>query len=72
MQSAHKAGAVVGADVLAALGAAGHDVEIVPAFSSMMGHAGAIVRHPTTRGVSLILQQAARLFIVAVAVLSTL
>ncbi|MFT9399484.1 gamma-glutamyltransferase family protein [Acetobacter sp.] len=26
---------------------AGHDVELVPAFSSMMGHAGAIVRHPT-------------------------
>jgi hypothetical protein len=38
----------------------------------MMGHAGAIVRHPTTWRVSLILQQAARLFIVAVAVLSTL
>jgi len=32
--------------VLAALTAAGHDVEIVPAFSSMMGHAGAVVRHP--------------------------
>ena len=25
---------------------AGHDVECVPAFSDMMGHAGAIVRHP--------------------------
>lgn len=36
----------VAPDVLAALGAAGHDIEIVPAFSSMMGHAGAIVRHP--------------------------
>jgi len=36
----------VAPDVLAALAAAGHDVEIVPAFSSMMGHAGAIVRHP--------------------------
>jgi gamma-glutamyltranspeptidase/glutathione hydrolase len=33
-------------DVLAALGAAGHDIEIVSAFSSLMGHAGAIVRHP--------------------------
>jgi len=33
-------------DVVAALKTAGHDVEIVPAFSSMMGHAGAIVRHP--------------------------
>lgn len=32
--------------VVAALETAGHDVEIVPAFSSMMGHAGAIVRHP--------------------------
>lgn len=36
----------VAADVVAALSAAGHDVEIVPAFTSMMGHAGAIVRHP--------------------------
>jgi len=36
----------VAPNVLAALAAAGHDVEIVPAFSSMMGHAGAIVRHP--------------------------
>lgn len=26
---------------------AGHDVELVPAFSSMMGHAGALVRHNT-------------------------
>jgi gamma-glutamyltranspeptidase len=33
-------------DVIAALGAAGHEIELVPAFSSMMGHAGAIVRHP--------------------------
>jgi gamma-glutamyltranspeptidase len=32
-------------ELLTALRAAGHDVEIVPAFSSMMGHAGAIVRH---------------------------
>jgi len=33
-------------EVIAALRAAGHEVEIVPAFTSMMGHAGAIVRHP--------------------------
>ncbi len=26
--------------------AAGHDIEILPAFTSTMGHAGAIVRHP--------------------------
>ncbi|MBV1837861.1 gamma-glutamyltransferase family protein [Acetobacter estunensis] len=32
--------------VLERLREAGHDVEIVPAFSSMMGHAGALVRHP--------------------------
>lgn len=31
-------------DVVAALRQAGHDVEIVPAFDAMMGHAGAIVR----------------------------
>lgn len=31
--------------VVAALKAAGHDVEIVPAFDAMMGHAGAIARH---------------------------
>jgi gamma-glutamyltranspeptidase/glutathione hydrolase len=29
-----------------ALRAAGHDVEMLPAFTSTMGHAGAIVRHP--------------------------
>ncbi|MCP5372160.1 MAG: gamma-glutamyltransferase family protein [Hyphomicrobiales bacterium] len=29
-----------------ALRAAGHDVELVPDFSDLMGHAGAIVRHP--------------------------
>jgi gamma-glutamyltranspeptidase/glutathione hydrolase len=29
-----------------ALRAAGHDVEIVPVFSDLMGHAGAIVRRP--------------------------
>ncbi|MDU8945193.1 gamma-glutamyltransferase family protein [Ovoidimarina sediminis] len=29
-----------------ALRAAGHDVEILPAFSSLMGHAGAVVAHP--------------------------
>ena len=29
-----------------ALRQAGHEVEIVPAFNSMMGHAGGIVRHP--------------------------
>ena len=33
-------------EVVASLAAAGHDVEIVPAFTSLMGHAGAIVRHP--------------------------
>lgn len=31
--------------VIEQLKAAGHDVETVPAFSDMMGHAGAIVRH---------------------------
>lgn len=34
------------ADVTNALRAAGHEVEILPAFSSLMGHAGAIVSHP--------------------------
>ncbi|MPT24294.1 MAG: gamma-glutamyltransferase family protein [Starkeya sp.] len=33
-------------DLIAALRAAGHDVEMVPAFDAMMGHAGAIVRRP--------------------------
>lgn len=33
--------------LVAALAAAGHAVERVPAFSAMMGHAGAIVRHPS-------------------------
>ncbi|MFT3965211.1 MAG: gamma-glutamyltransferase family protein [Sphingobium sp.] len=33
--------------LLEALGAAGHEVETVPAFSSTMGHAGMIVRHPS-------------------------
>ncbi|MDQ2088912.1 gamma-glutamyltransferase family protein [Marimonas arenosa] len=31
------------------LRAAGHEVELTPAFSSLMGHAGAIVRHPDGR-----------------------
>nr|WP_277884201.1 gamma-glutamyltransferase [Novosphingobium decolorationis] len=34
-------------DLLQALASAGHDVEAVPSFNSMMGHAGAIVRHDT-------------------------
>lgn len=29
------------------LRAAGHDLELVPAFTSIMGHAGALVRHPS-------------------------
>ena len=33
-------------ELLAALESAGHDVEVVGAFSDAMGHAGAIVRHP--------------------------
>ncbi len=32
--------------VVASLRQAGHDVEMLPAFTSTMGHAGAIVRHP--------------------------
>jgi len=32
--------------LVAALRAAGHDVEMVAPFTSLMGHAGAIVRHP--------------------------
>ena len=32
--------------LVAALAAAGHHVETVPACSTAMGHAGAIVRHP--------------------------
>lgn len=35
------------ADVVAALVEAGHDVEVVGAFEEVMGHAGAIVRHPS-------------------------
>jgi gamma-glutamyltranspeptidase len=34
------------AALVAKLRAAGHDVEILPPFTSTMGHAGAIVRHP--------------------------
>lgn len=33
------------ATVVDQLRQAGHDIKIVPAFSSMMGHAGALVRH---------------------------
>jgi oxamate amidohydrolase len=36
-------------DLVTALRLAGHDVEIVPAFDSMMGHAGAIIRHADGR-----------------------
>ena len=32
--------------LIAELIAAGHDVELLPAYSATMGHAGAIVRHP--------------------------
>ena len=35
--------------VVEALAAAGHPVEVVGAFEEMMGHAGAIVRHPDGR-----------------------
>ena len=35
--------------LVGALKAAGHDVEVVPAFDAMMGHAGAIVRHEDGR-----------------------
>jgi len=37
------------ADVYDALAATGHDVERVGALTSMMGHAGAVVRHPDGR-----------------------
>jgi gamma-glutamyltranspeptidase len=33
--------------LVSALFAAGHDVELLPAYTSVMGHAGAIVRHPS-------------------------
>jgi len=32
--------------VIAALRAAGHDIEEIGAFDEVMGHAGALVRHP--------------------------
>ncbi len=38
-------------DVLQALAHAGHDIEIVGPFDEVMGHAGAIVRHPSARKV---------------------
>ena len=34
------------AQVVEALRAAGHDVQVTGAYEEMMGHAGAIVRHP--------------------------
>jgi gamma-glutamyltranspeptidase/glutathione hydrolase len=34
------------AGLIAALKAAGHEIELTPAFSSLMGHAGAVVCHP--------------------------
>jgi gamma-glutamyltranspeptidase len=37
------------ADVVAALKAVGHEVELVPPANSMMGHAGAVVRHADGR-----------------------
>lgn len=33
-------------ETVAALRAAGHDIEMLPPFTSTMGHAGALVRHP--------------------------
>ena len=36
-------------DFDSALKAAGHDVEIVEAYSDMMGHAGGLVRHADGR-----------------------
>jgi oxamate amidohydrolase len=44
----------IGGDVIEALRAAGHDVEVVSPFSDMMGHAGALVLHPdgTIQGAS--------------------
>jgi gamma-glutamyltranspeptidase/glutathione hydrolase len=44
----------IGGDVIEALRAAGHDVEVVAPFSDMMGHAGALVLHPdgTIQGAS--------------------
>jgi gamma-glutamyltranspeptidase/glutathione hydrolase len=35
------------AEVIAALKAMGHDVEVVAPYDEVVGHAGAIVRHPT-------------------------
>lgn len=35
--------------LIAALSAAGHDLEVVPAKTSMMGHAGALMHHPDGR-----------------------
>lgn len=37
------------ADLVAALAAAGHEIERLPAFSSLVGHAGAVVCHPDGR-----------------------
>ena len=34
------------ADVVSSLASAGHDVETVTPYSDLMGHAGALVRHP--------------------------
>ena len=34
-------------EVIAALRAAGHDLEVVGPFDEIMGHAGALVRHPS-------------------------
>jgi gamma-glutamyltranspeptidase/glutathione hydrolase len=44
----------IGGDVIEALCASGHDVEVVAPFSDMMGHAGALVLHPdgTIQGAS--------------------
>ena len=36
-------------DAVEALAAAGHDVETVPAYSDVMGHAGVVIRHPDGR-----------------------
>lgn len=36
-------------DLVSALAAAGHVVETIPAFSSLVGHAGAVIRHPDGR-----------------------
>ena len=46
-EGSHLQGVLEETGLVEALRAAGHETEIIPAFSDLAGHAGAVVRHPS-------------------------